>query len=66
MKSWQSKGVELWQGWGMTETSPGGIGLAGEDAARKVGSAGKPLLHTEVKIVNEDGNEVIRVKLVKF
>jgi fatty-acyl-CoA synthase len=42
----------------MTETSPGGIGLAGEDAARKVGSAGKPLLHTEVKIVNEDGNEV--------
>ena len=58
LKSWQSKGVELWQGWGMTETSPGGIGLAGEDAARKVGSAGKPLLHTEVKIVNEDGNEV--------
>ena len=33
----------------MTETSPGGIGLPAEDAERKLGSAGKPLMHTEVK-----------------
>ena len=52
IETWQNKGVELWQGWGMTETSPGGIGLSGDDAARKIGSAGKPLLHTEVKIVD--------------
>ena len=58
IETWQNKGVELWQGWGMTETSPGGIGLSGDDAARKIGSAGKPLLHTEVKIVDEKGNEV--------
>tara|TARA_B100001029_G_scaffold21189_2_gene14116 strand:+ start:5356 stop:6897 length:1542 start_codon:yes stop_codon:yes gene_type:complete len=58
IKNWQDKGVEMWQGWGMTETSPGGIGLPGDDAARKIGSAGKPLLHTEVKIVREDGKEV--------
>jgi len=48
--------VAMIQGWGMTETSPGGIGLDAEDAARKIGSAGKPLLHTQVKIVDDEGN----------
>ena len=43
------------QGWGMTETSPGGIGLDAEDAERKLGSAGKPLLHTEVKVIGDEG-----------
>ena len=46
------------QGWGMTETSPGGIGLAAEDSERKLGSAGKALLHTEIKIVDEKGKEL--------
>ena len=46
------------QGWGMTETSPGGIGLPAEDAERKLGSAGKPLLHTEVKVVDDEGKEL--------
>lgn len=58
IQTWLDKGVEFWQGWGMTETSPGGIGLPGEDAVRKIGSAGKPLLHTEVKIVDKKGNKV--------
>ena len=46
------------QGWGMTETSPGGIGLDAGDAERKLGSAGKPLMHTEVKVVDDEGNEL--------
>ena len=46
------------QGWGMTETSPGATGLESSEAERKIGSAGKPLLHTEVKVVGEDGNEL--------
>ena len=49
---------EVVQGWGMTETSPGGIGLAAEDSERKLGSAGKALLHTEIKIVDEQGKEL--------
>ena len=56
--AWIDRGVELAQGWGMTETSPGGISLEPTDALRKVGSAGKPLLHTEVKIVDDDGEEI--------
>ena len=46
------------QGWGMTETSPGGVGLDAADAERKLGSAGKPLMHTEIKVVDDEGNEL--------
>jgi len=35
----------------MTETSPAVLALDREDAARKAGSSGKPVLHTEVRIV---------------
>ena len=58
LKTWSDRGVSMIQGWGMTETSPGGIGLPAEDAERKLGSAGKPLLHTEVKVVDDEGQEL--------
>ena len=58
LKTYISKGVSMQQGWGMTETSPGATGLESSEAERKIGSAGKPLLHTEVKVVGEDGNEL--------
>lgn len=56
--AWISRGVDLIQGWGMTETSPAGIALDVADAMRKIGSAGKALMHTEIKIVNAQGQEV--------
>lgn len=58
LRAWSDRGVAMIQGWGMTETSPGGIGLDADDAARKIGSAGKPLMHTEVKVVDEQGQRV--------
>jgi len=58
LKTWTERGVALVQGWGMTETSPGGISLEPQDALRKIGSAGKALMHTEIKIVNDDNQEV--------
>ena len=60
LETWMDRGVTLVQGWGMTETSPGGTALESNDALRKLGSAGKPLLHTEVKIVDDDGAELPR------
>ncbi len=60
LKTWLERGVPLIQGWGMTETSPGGTGLDAADAMRKLGSAGKPLLHTEIKIVDDEGNVLPR------
>ena len=58
LKTWMERGVLMNQGWGMTETSPGGTGLDSADAERKLGSAGKPVVHTEIKIVDDDGNEL--------
>src|SRR5205809_3077462 len=55
LKIWEGRGVALQQGYGMTETSPAVLALDREDAARKAGSAGKPVLHTEVRIVRPDG-----------
>ncbi|MFT4677760.1 MAG: fatty-acyl-CoA synthase [Candidatus Azotimanducaceae bacterium] len=55
LRGWLDRGVPLIQGWGMTETSPGGTGLDADDALRKLGSAGKALLHTEIKIVGDNG-----------
>ena len=58
LSGWIGRGVPLIQGWGMTETSPGGIALDAADALRKIGSTGKALLHTEIKIVDDQGREV--------
>lgn len=55
MEAWTARGVQLAQGYGMTETSPGAIFLDPDDALRKIGSTGKALLHTEFRIVDEKG-----------
>jgi fatty-acyl-CoA synthase len=57
LKIWEGRGVALQQGYGMTETSPAVLVLDREDAVRKAGSAGKPVLHTEVRIVRPDGTD---------
>ncbi len=57
IETWAGRGVEIVQGYGMTETSPGVTMLDPADALRKIGSAGKPLLHTGVRIVRDDGTD---------
>jgi fatty-acyl-CoA synthase len=57
LEVWEARGVALQQGYGMTETSPAVLALDREDAARKAGSAGKPVLHTEVRVVRPDGSD---------
>jgi fatty-acyl-CoA synthase len=58
LETWQARGVPLVQGWGMTETSPAGTMLDAADAIRKVGSAGKALMHTAIRIVDDHGKDV--------
>jgi fatty-acyl-CoA synthase len=57
MQAWAERGVKLLQGFGMTETSPACIFLDPNDALRKIGSTGKVLLHTEMRIVNDSGED---------
>ncbi len=57
MENWAGRGVNMVQGFGMTETSPAVIFLDPGDALRKIGSTGKVLLHTEMRIVNDEGGD---------
>jgi len=58
LETWTGRGVPLVQGWGMTETSPAGTMLDASDAIRKLGSAGKAMMHTAIRIVGDDGRDV--------
>ena len=58
LKTWTARGVPLVQGWGMTETSPAGTMLDAADAIRKLGSAGKAMMHTAIRIVDDEGSDV--------
>lgn len=52
------RGFLFGQGFGMTETSPTLFMLTKEDAPRKRGSIGKPVLFSEYKLIDSEGNEV--------
>ncbi len=58
LETWIARGVPLVQGWGMTETSPAGTMLDAADAIRKVGSAGKAMMHTAIRVVDDEGHDV--------
>ncbi|MBS0546992.1 MAG: long-chain fatty acid--CoA ligase [Proteobacteria bacterium] len=58
LEGWSARGVPLVQGWGMTETSPAGTMLDATDAIRKVGSAGKAMMHTAIRVVDDTGKDV--------
>ena len=51
IRAFHERGVPVGQIYGCTETAPIAVVLLKEDALRKVGSAGKPALHCEVKLV---------------
>ena len=55
VKWWLDKGIVIQEGYGMTETAAAGCLLAKDDIPRKIGSAGKSLVHSTIQITNEDG-----------
>ncbi|PGM64833.1 o-succinylbenzoate--CoA ligase [Bacillus cereus] len=52
------RGFLFGQGFGMTETSPTVFMLSEEDARRKVGSIGKPVLFCDYVLIDENKNKV--------
>ncbi|KEK24116.1 o-succinylbenzoate--CoA ligase [Bacillus gaemokensis] len=58
IKRFMDKGFLFGQGFGMTETSPTVFMLSEEDAKRKIGSIGKPVLYCDYMLVDENRNEV--------
>jgi len=56
VKEYAEKDIVIQQGFGMTETGPTVFIITKEDAVRKAGSVGKPVLHTDVCIMDREGN----------
>lgn len=56
IKTYQEKGLMFKQGFGLTEVGPNCFLLAEEDAIKKVGSIGRPMPHTEVLLLKDDGS----------
>ncbi|MBJ7415193.1 MAG: long-chain-fatty-acid--CoA ligase [Niveispirillum sp.] len=51
-------GLRLWNCYGQTEIAPVAAVLQPEDQERKAGAAGRPTLHVETRIVDEDMSDV--------
>jgi fatty-acyl-CoA synthase len=55
IRTFQNHGVELAQGYGLTEASPIASFLTAEHALTKIGSAGRPTLFCDIRIVDGAG-----------
>jgi acyl-CoA synthetase (AMP-forming)/AMP-acid ligase II len=55
IKMYAAKKMEVVQGYALTESCGGGTVLLGEDALRKVGSAGRASMFTDVRVRSDDG-----------
>lgn len=58
VEQFAGRGLIIQQGFGMTETGPTVFIIPKEDAVRKAGSVGKPVIHTDVCIMDREGNKL--------
>ena len=58
LEVWHERGVDVVQGYGLTEAAPNVLCLPPEDAVRKLGWAGKPYPHVDVRLSAEDELQV--------
>lgn len=58
INAWAEKGILIRQGYGLTEAGPCITSLHHHDALWKKGSIGKPNFYVDVKIVNQNNQEV--------
>lgn len=62
-EAYWAKGLVFKQGYGLTEAGPNCFSLHSDDVQRKIGSIGKPVFHSEVKLVDAEGREVAANKV---
>jgi fatty-acyl-CoA synthase len=60
LRTWRDRGVEIVQGYGLTEASPNVLCLPPEDAMRRLGWAGKPYPHVEVALADPASGALIK------
>tara|TARA_R110000823_G_scaffold144958_3_gene275071 strand:+ start:25682 stop:27247 length:1566 start_codon:yes stop_codon:yes gene_type:complete len=60
LHDFEALGIRIFQAYGLTESCGPGTLLLHEDAEARVGSCGKAQMHTQVNIVDDDGNSIPR------
>jgi fatty-acyl-CoA synthase len=58
-EAYQARGAVFKQGFGMTEVGVNCFAMTAEESTRKVGSIGKPMMFTEVRLVDGEGREAV-------
>jgi fatty-acyl-CoA synthase len=58
IEAYRERGVILKQGYGLTEVGVNCFSMSPEEAIRKRGSIGKPMMFTQARLLDSDGNEV--------
>ena len=58
LETWHERGIDVVQGYGLTEAAPNVLCLPPEDAMRKIGWAGKPYPHVDVRLSGEEELQV--------
>jgi fatty-acyl-CoA synthase len=59
LETWHERGVDVVQGYGLTEAAPNVLCLPPEDAARKRGYAGKPYPHVDVALRDPESGDLL-------
>jgi fatty-acyl-CoA synthase len=59
LETWHDRGVEIVQGYGLTEAAPNVLCLPAEDAVRKRGFAGRPYPHVDVALRDPDSGRLL-------
>jgi len=60
IQAWRrTKGVAMRQGYGLTEAGVNCFSMTDEEAVRKAGSVGKPIFHSQMRLVNGEGHDVL-------
>lgn len=59
IEAWRgAKGVVFRQGYGLTEVGPNCFSMSDAESVLKTGSVGKPIFHSEMRLVAADGRDV--------
>jgi len=57
IETYEAMGIDVQQVYGLTETCGPACMITGEEAKRRVGSAGKGFLHTEIRVIDDQGRD---------
>lgn len=66
IEKWHKKGIPIRQGYGLTEAGPSITSLHQDDAIRKIGSIGKPNFYIDIRIIDDNGNDVPKGEVGEF